>query len=174
MKLKRLTLCGILTAIALSIFVLESYLPPLVPIPGVKLGLANLVTLFALLVLAPHEALLILLARILLGAFLIGNPAVLLYSLCGGLCCFGVELLLLKCLPSTPAWALGMVGALVHNFAQIALAAIVTHTAQVFWYLPPLIVSGLITGLFTGLCVYFLQKKCAPHLQRFLQSENKG
>lgn len=159
MQSKRIARCGALTAAALAIFVLEAQIPPLVPVPGVKLGLANLVTLFALATLSGREALLILLARILLGGFLVGNPASLLYSLAGGLGCLGLEWILLRLGGRGCIWGVSAAGAAAHNLLQLAMAALVTRTAAVFWYLPPLILAGLLTGLFTGLCVGFLLRR---------------
>lgn len=110
---KRLAVCGILTAAALTIFVLEAQLPPLIPVPGIKPGLANIVTLFALVFLCPRDAFLILLARTLLGAFLVGNPSILLYSLSGGLVCLGAETLLVRLCGQRQIWAVSAAGAAV-------------------------------------------------------------
>ena len=88
---KQLTLCALLTAMALALSYLENLFPLTlaIPIPGVKLGLANVVTLFALFALGPGEALLILLARCFLGSLFAGNVNALLFSLLGGLCAMG-------------------------------------------------------------------------------------
>ena len=85
---RQLTLCALLTALALALSYLENLFPLslAIPIPGVKLGLANIVTVFALYALGPGEALLILLARCFLGALFAGNMNALIFSLLGGLC----------------------------------------------------------------------------------------
>lgn len=168
MHTKRLVTDGILTAVALTIFVLEAQLPLPVPIPGIKLGLSNIVTLFALVFLSGKDAAGILLARILLGAFLTGNPATLLYSLLGGLSCLAAEVLLLRLGSVQFIWGISAIGALVHNTAQLAAAALVTRTASVFWYLPFLWIAGILTGLFTGLCIWYLAAHCQNQIRRFL------
>lgn len=167
---KRLAVCGILTAAALTIFVLEAQLPPLVPVPGIKPGLANIVTLFALVFLCPRDAFLILLARTLLGAFLVGNPSILLYSLSGGLVCLGAETLLLRLCGQRQIWAVSAAGAAVHNLTQLLTAGLVTRTASVLWYLPPLLAAGILTGLFTGLCVWHLNTRHRPKIMKWLRA----
>ena len=89
---RRLTRAALLTAIALTIFLAEAQLPPPVPIPGIKLGLANIVTVYAMFVLGPRDTLLILLSRIFLGAVFSGQMMTLLYSLGGGLLSYRQEL----------------------------------------------------------------------------------
>ena len=168
MKLKRLAQCGVLTAAALTLFVLEAQLPPILPIPGIKPGLSNLITLFGLLYLSPKEAFLILLARILLGGLLTTAPSTLIYSLIGGLFCFGAELFLLKGCHVSMIWAVSATGAMVHNLGQLLIAALVTGTFSVFWYLPFLLISGIVTGLFTGFCIHLFHKRFGNRIGRFL------
>lgn len=163
-KTKRIVLDGILTGTALIIFVIESNIPALIPIPGIKLGLANIISLFAMLNLSAAEAFSILAARIILGAFFTGSPSVLLYSLVGGAGSLAAEYFLLRLLGKNKIWAVSSFGGIVHNILQLICASLVTQTAAVFWYLPALILSGLITGLFTGLCIYYANDK----INRFL------
>lgn len=93
---RQLTLCAVLTAMALALSYLENFFPLslAIPIPGIKLGLANIVTLFALYALGPGQALLILLARCLLGAVFAGNMNALIFSLLGGVTAMGVMIAL--------------------------------------------------------------------------------
>lgn len=168
MSVKRLASDGVLTALALIIFILEMQLPPLLPIPGIKLGLSNIVTLFALCFLSGKDAFLIVTARILLGAALTGNPAAMFYSLAGGFCCLGVEFLLFFVCHIKPIWAVSAVGAITHNTAQLAVAALVTKTAAVFAYLPFLWAAAILTGLFTGLCITYLAARHKDTLDRLL------
>ena len=168
MKTKHLTLCGVLCTVSLTIFVLEAQLPQLVPIPGIKLGLANIVTLFALLYLNPQESVWILTARIILGALITGNPATLLYALSGGLGCLFLELVLLLRIKGIPVWVVSIFGAMTHNLIQLLVAALMTQTPEVFWYLPFLLIAGIITGLFTGLCIFAFDKHFGKKINRFL------
>ncbi len=168
MKHTRLALCGVLTAAALTIFVLEAQLPPILPVPGIKPGLSNLITLFALLYLSTKETFLILLARILLGGLLIAAPSTLLYSLSGGLLCLVTELILFRFCYRIPIWAVSAIGAMVHNLGQLFLAALVTGTLAVLWYLPFLLISGIVTGLFTGFCIHIFHNRSGNRMRRFL------
>ena len=120
---KQLTLCALLTAMALALSYLENLFPLslAIPIPGVKLGLANIVTVFALYALGPGEALLILLARCILGSLFAGNMNALLFSLLGGLSAMGTMILLSR-LRGLSIYGVSVGGAAAHNCGQIAAA----------------------------------------------------
>ena len=148
---RRLTRDALLTALALIIFVVEAQIPPLVPIPGIKLGLANIITLYALFSLGPVDALGILIVRIFLGSVFAGSFSAILFSLSGGLLCYAVSLLLRRILTRKQIWVCGMMGAAAHNLGQLAAAMLLYHTGSLLLYLPVLLFSGGITGLFTGL-----------------------
>lgn len=147
---KQLTTMAMLTAIALAIHVAEAQIPAPVPIPGVKLGLANIVTVYAVFTIGPGPALMILVARILLGSLFAGQAMSLLYSLAGGLLCFAVMLLLKKILTRKQIWVASVIGAIFHNIGQILVAIVVTGTPAIVSYLPVLLLSGIAAGLFTG------------------------
>ncbi len=156
MTARKLTHMAVLTAVALTIFVLEAQLPPLVPlVPGVKLGLTNVVTVYAIFALGPGPAAMILLARVVLGSLFTGGSTII-YSLAGGVCCYLVMALLRLMMTEKQMWACSAFGAVAHNIGQLAAAALLAGTWGVFAYLPILLVSGVITGLFTGLCAQFL------------------
>lgn len=156
MKTKRLTRAALLTAIALTIFMVEAQLPALAPIPGIKLGLANIVTVYAMFLLGPADTLAILLCRVFLGSLFAGQLMTMLYSLGGGLACYAVMLLLRRLLTRKQIWVCGILGAIAHNIGQICVAIAVTRTPGLLYYLPVLMVSGILTGCFTGLCAQFL------------------
>ena len=156
MKTKRLTRAALLTAIALTIFMVEAQLPALAPIPGIKLGLANIVTVYAMFLLGPADTLAILLCRVFLGSLFAGQLMTMLYSLGGGLACYAVMLLLRRLLTRKQIWVCGILGAIAHNIGQICVAIAVTRTSGLLYYLPVLMVSGILTGCFTGLCAQFL------------------
>lgn len=156
---RRVTRLALLTTIALTIFMAEAQLPVLVPIQGVKLGLANIVTVYAVFVLGPGDALLILCARVFLGAVFSGQMMTLLYSLGGGLLAWLVMTGLRKLLTKEQLWLCSPVAAIFHNLGQLLVAAGIMKTWVVMAYLPYLVLSGIITGLFTGLCAqYFIQR----------------
>lgn len=155
-KTKKLALMAVLTAIALTIFMLEAQLPAPVPIPGVKLGLANIVTLTAMLILGRREAGAILTARIIMGAVFAGNPSAMLYSAAGGVLAYAAMCLLVGVVPEKRLWAVSAVSAVAHNMGQLLACVLVVKTPGVFIYAPALIVSGVITGVFTGFGAMYL------------------
>lgn len=155
-KTKNLALMAVLTAIALTIFMLEAQLPAPVPIPGVKLGLANIVTLTAMLILGRREAGAILAARIVMGAVFAGNPSAMLYSAAGGVLAYAAMCLLVGVVPEKRLWAVSAVSAVAHNMGQLLACVLVVKTPGVFIYAPALIVSGVITGVFTGFGAMYL------------------
>ena len=156
MKTKRIALLGLLTAVALTIFLVEAQLPPVLPVPGVKLGLANIVTVFTVFALGPGEGILVLAARIFLGAVFCGNFSSILYSAAGGACAIAVTIALRRILTRKQLFVAGCLGAMAHSVGQIVMAALVLGTVSVFVYLPVLLAVSLVTGLFTGLCAQFL------------------
>ena len=158
MPLKKLTLLSLFTTISLAVYAIESAVPPLVPIPGIKLGLANIVTLVLLRRFRAADALMVLFCRILLSALLFGQALSLLYSLAGGLTSLLVMCIVTRLLRNKRVYLTGAMGGLTHNMGQLLTAYAVTATGGVFDYLPFLALSGVITGLFTGLCSGFLNK----------------
>ena len=156
MKTRKLTQMALLTAIALTIFMVEAQIPALVPIPGVKLGLSNIVTVFAVFAMGPKEAAAILFARVFLGAVFAGNFSTIFYSAAGGALAILVTILLRKALTEKQLWVAGVMGAIAHSVGQMAMAIAITQTVGLVSYLPMMIVCSIITGLFTGLCAQFL------------------
>lgn len=169
MKVRKLTLMALLTAMALTIFMIEAQIPALVPIPGVKLGLANIVTVFAVFVLGPKEAALILTARVFLGAVFSGNFSTIFYSGAGGLCAVLVTIGLRKILTLTQLWVAGALGAIAHSVGQMAMAVAITGTPGIVAYLPMMIVCSIITGVFTGLCAQLLVNRGEKLWKTFLK-----
>ena len=146
---------GLLTALALIIFTVEAQLPPLVPIPGVKLGLANVITVYAMFCLGPRDTLMILLCRVFLGSVFSGQMMTLAYSLSGGLLCYAVMLPLRKIVTDHQIWVCSVIGAIAHNVGQMIAAVVIAQTVQLLMYLPVLLISGVIAGLITGLAAQF-------------------
>lgn len=159
MSTKRLALTAMLTAAALVIFVIEAQIPPIVPIPGIKLGLANAVTLFTILTLGKKEAFFVTTLRIVLGSIFTGSMMSLAYSAAGGAVCFVLMVAVSSFFKENTIWIISVIGAAGHNVGQIAAAVIFTGTKQIMWYLPMLMISAAVTGLFTGLIVQYLIKR---------------
>ena len=126
LDLRRLTRCAVLTALALALSAAEGLAPltVLFPLPGLRLGLANLVTVYALCRMDQREALLILLARCLLGALIGGNLTALAFSLSGGLLALGTMALLVR-VPALSLFGVSVAGAAAHNTGQVLAAAAV-------------------------------------------------
>ena len=164
---KKLTILAFFTTLALGLYWVESLLPTLVPIPGIKLGLANIITLIILKNFSLREAFPVLLMRILIATFLFGQFVSLFYSLAGGICCLLAMALLLRLLQGHFLFLPSIFGALFHNLGQLLVAFILTQSLAVLTYLPFFILSGVVTGLFTGLCAHFIQK----YLGNFLRTQ---
>lgn len=154
MKTKRLTLCALLTALALVLSIAEKWIPLglIVPVPGIKLGLANVVTLFALTTLRKREAVAILLSRVTLASLFAGSVTGFLFSLFGGMLALLVMALLLR---REGRWfsllGISVAGAAAHNIGQIGAAMLWLGTTDVLGYLPLLLVSSVPMGLLTGI-----------------------
>ena len=149
---KNIALCAVLAALALGLSTLEGLFPIslLVPLPGVKLGLANIVTVFALYQLGAGAALAILLTRCLLGGLFAGNLSAMLFSVLGGLTAMLV-MIFLRRLPK-----LSVYGAAEHNIGQMAAAVITLGSTMVLGYLPFLLAVSLFTGALTGFITVLL------------------
>lgn len=150
-KTKRLALCGILTALALALSYTERFIPLqlLIPLPGVKLGLANIVTLMALYLLGTKDAFAILIPRCILGALFGGGITGLLFSLTGGLLALAVMALSRK-LPLFSVYGVSILGAAAHNVGQIAAAMVLMGSVYIGAYLSYLLIVALFTGFATG------------------------
>ena len=153
--MKQLTRMAMLTAIALTIFLVEAQIPPLVPVPGLKLGLANIVTVFTVFALGSREGACVLFVRIFLGAIFAGFGTIF-YSAAGGLCAILVTVLVKKILTKKQLWVAGALGAIAHSIGQMAMAIFITGTPALVVYLPVLIAASIVSGIFTGLCAQFL------------------
>lgn len=149
---RKLVLASLMAAFSLGLYALESLIPPIVPIPGVKLGLANVITLICLYTLGTRLSFAMLCVRIAISSLLFGTPMSLLFSISGGLLSFVVMLVLKKYISDENIWALSVFGAFGHNIGQVAMAVIVTSQLSVAYYFLFLIISSVVTGVFTGIC----------------------
>lgn len=138
-----------MTALAFTLSFLESLIPFNFGIPGIKLGLANLVVVVALYIMTPYEALAIALIRILLAGLTFGNFYSLIYSFVGGMLSFLVMLAFKKSRLSQTG--VSMLGAVTHNAGQLLTAAVLMRTAGIVYYFPILLAAGLVTGFIIGI-----------------------
>ena len=150
-KTKRLTLCAILIALALALSYTERFIPlqMVIPLPGVKLGLANIVTLIALYLMGPKAAFAILIPRCIFGAVFGGGITGLLFSLTGGILAM-VTMIMAKKVPVFSIYGVSILGAAAHNVGQILAAMVLMHSVYIGMYLSYLLVVALFTGFATG------------------------
>ena len=147
---KKVAYAGMLVALAMIFSYVEALIPINFGIPGIKLGLANLVVLSGLYRMKPGEIFLVSIARILLVGFLFGNGMSIIYSLAGGTLSFLIMFILIRTEGFSPA-GVSVAGGVSHNIGQILVAAAVLQSAKLFYYLPVLILSGVITGFLMGI-----------------------
>ena len=159
---RKIVTLGLLAALSLAIYAFESVLPPLLPIPGMKPGLSNIIILYCLKRFGKKEAESVLLVRLLLSAILFGNAISLIYSAAGGFLALLIEILCDKILSGKNLQITGAFGGLFHNIAQLLIAARIMQTGAVFSYAPYLFIAGIVTGLFTGFASHFLLKIKIP------------
>ena len=152
MNIRKLPTMALLTAISMLVFLIEAQIPLPIAIPGVKLGVANVITLFAIWTLGWKEAGAILVVRIVLGNLIIGNVMGMIYSMAGGVLCWLIMALLKPHMGRNQIWLLSIFGALGHNAGQLAVAIWVSGTVAMALYAPVLLLAGIITGFFTGQC----------------------
>lgn len=149
METKEITRMGMLVALAMLLSYVETLLPQFVPVPGIKLGLANTASLFALYTLSFRDALIVSLVRTSLSAVLFGNVVSLLYSVSGAvislLVMWAVKILFKSVILSSTS------GGVTHNTVQLTLAVLVTKSKALLYYLPLLVISGIVTGYVIGL-----------------------
>ena len=159
MSTKKLTELSMLTAAALIVFIVELRFPDILPIPGVKLGLANIFTVYAVYSFRGREVLLMVLTRVTLGAIFSSNFSALLYSLAGALLCLAGMLPVRKIIPIKYLWLCSIIGAMLHNTGQILVAVAVMRSPAVLPFYPILLTAGCIAGLFTGICAQLIVQR---------------
>ncbi|NLN64316.1 MAG: Gx transporter family protein [Clostridiaceae bacterium] len=157
---------AIMTSVAILLHFVEGMFPMPVAIPGIKLGLANVVSLIALYLFGPAQAFTIMLLRVLMSSFLYSGFSSALFSLSGGVLSL-FSMLLIWRLREKGFSIVGasVCGGIFHNIGQLAAAAIVLRTSTVFSYRPVLLISGLVTGTATGILARIL----VPKLDRIYQ-----
>lgn len=147
---KQIAEYGLMIALAMVLSYVEFLIPFSVGIPGVKLGLANIVVIFALYRLGIPQAFVISLLRVFLMTFMFGNAFALMYSLSGAILSLLVMVILLKTKRFSPV-GVGAAGGVSHNIGQILCAMVLLETNRLIYYLPVLFVSGTIAGVLIGI-----------------------
>lgn len=150
-NIRHMVLMSLFTAISLTIFVAEAQIPFTPMIPGIKLGLSNIITLVLITRYTRKDAFCVMSVKIILGSLFSGQFMSLIYSAAGGIVCFFAMSITSALLKKKSVWFTSITGAVFHNIGQIIAAAAVFRSWSVIYYLPFLIVSAVITGLITGI-----------------------
>lgn len=158
MNVRRLTQLAMLTGVALIIFVIELQIPNPFPIPGIKLGLANIITVYAVYRYRAKEVMMIVFSRIFLAAIFSGNMMALVYSFAGSILCLAGMLGVRKIIDMGHIWISSIFGAILHNIGQISIAVLVMGKG-ILVYFPFLLVSGCFAGAFTGICAQLIIRR---------------
>lgn len=163
--LKKTAYLGVFLAIALICSYIETLIPFSFGIPGIKLGLANLVVVLMLYLAGTREAFLISVLRILLVGILFGNIFSILYSLSGGILSF-VVMVLLKKTQKLSCISVSVAGGISHNIGQILIAALIVNDFHIMFYIPVLLIAGLVTGLLIGILSMEIIVRLEPYMNR--------
>lgn len=161
MNSKKIALCGLLTSLAILMGYVEMLIPMPLIVPGIKLGLANVIVVITMYSLGPKTAFFISLVRVLLCGLLFAGFAGLLYSLAGAVLSFAVMALLYKT-GKMSITGVSVAGGVFHNVGQIIVAALVVENIKMAYYLPFLLVSGVVTGFLIGV----VSRLCLPYVNR--------
>ncbi len=157
-KTQTVAMCGVMTALAMIFSYVESLIPVPVPVYGVKLGVANIAVITAMYVIGNREALVINVIRIALTAALFGNMNSFLFSIAGGLLSFAV-MAVLKCTKLFSIVGVSVAGGVFHNVGQIIAAIFIMETKAIIYYLPVLVVAGIVTGIIVGIVSALVAKR---------------
>jgi len=147
---RKVAFYGIFAAMAVLMGYIEFILPSPVPIPGVKLGLANVIVLIAMYFIGNKAALSVSVIRVIISSLLFGGFSGFLYSIAGALVSFAV-MSLIKKLKYAGITGVSILGGVTHNIAQIVVASLVLQTPGLMYYVPMLLVSGVVTGVIIGI-----------------------
>lgn len=156
-RIKKVALLAVLASLALVLSIIESFISIPIGIPGIKLGLANIITIILLIFFSLSDAIIVILIRCLLSSLFMGSPVIFVFSICGGVFSVTIMWLLLRCLQKWLSLVgISIMGAISHNIAQIVVACLIMNDKAVATYLPPLMFSGIVMGCFVGYCSTFV------------------
>ncbi len=168
MKAKDIARFGLLTAVALVLGYIESLIPLVPGVPGIKLGLANTVLLYAIYMMRAHHVVMLMIAKVLLSGFLFAGVSGMIYSFAGGI--LSVALMLLaKRKNGVSVVGVSVLGACAHNTGQLTVASAIVGTRAMLSFLPVLLLSALMAGLVTGIAA----KHALPGIEREKRRNDK-
>ena len=158
MKTKKVAFLGMCIALSMILSFVESQIPPLMAVPGVKMGLPNIVMVFMLYKIGAKDTAIVSILRVILVGILFGTPLSMIYSLVGAALSL-IGMILIKKTNLFANVTVSVAGGILHNIGQIATACIVMETAQIAYYLPVLLISGTIAGILIGLTAAMILKR---------------
>ena len=158
MKTKKVAFLGMCIALSMILSFVESQIPPLAAVPGVKMGLPNIVMVFMLYKVGAKDTAIVSILRVILVGILFGTPLSMIYSLVGATLSL-IGMILLKKTNLFAPVTVSVAGGILHNIGQIATACIVMETAQIAYYLPVLFISGTVAGILIGLTAAMILKR---------------
>ncbi len=150
MKTKSITRLSILLTVALILGYFENLIPINASIPGVKLGLSNTVLMYAIYMINIKSTFILMILKVMLSGMLFAGVSGAIYSFAGGLLSL-IMMIIIKKVPDISIIGVSVVGAVFHNIGQIAMASLVVENKYIFFYLPVLLISAVITGILTGI-----------------------
>ncbi len=157
MSIRDITRFGLLTAAALVLGYFEHLIPIAPTLPGIKLGLANTVLLYAIFMMDTKSSFSLMLMKVVLSGALFAGVSGAIYSFAGGLLSL-IMMLIFKRIPGVTIIGVSIIGAVFHNIGQISIASIVVENRAVFFYLPALLISAVVTGILTGISAKYVLK----------------
>ena len=158
MKTRKVAFLGMCIALSMVLSYFESLIPPLMAVPGVKMGLPNIVMVFMLYKIGAKETAIVSILRVILVGILFGTPLSMIYSLAGAALSL-IGMIMLKKTNLFAPVTVSVVGGILHNVGQIATACFVMDTAEIAYYLPVLLITGTIAGVLIGLCAAMILKR---------------
>lgn len=165
---QRIAICGMLLAVMLVLGYVESILPSFSAVPGIKLGLSNGVLIFAVYMLDIPSAYILMILKVFLSGFLFGNPSTMMYAGAGGALSL-TGMVLLSRVQGLHSVTVSMVGGVLHNVGQIALAMLILQTDSLLYYMAILMLAGLACGALTGVCAVSVMK----HMKHLVPSGSR-
>ncbi len=166
-KAKKVSMYGMLLALSMVLSYAEAMMPVSIGVPGVKLGLPNMVTVIGLYSVGPAGTAVISLLRILLSAAAFGNAMTLWYSAAGWALSFLCMILLRKYAGLT-ALSVSTAGGIMHNVGQLTAAVLLMHTAALYYYLPVLLLAGTLSGFIIGFLAGLVSERIGKYMRMFL------
>lgn len=157
-RTKKTAICGMMTALAMIFSYIEVLIPIPLPIPGIKLGIANMAVIVVMFVIGLSEAVIVDILRVILMSVLFGNFNSFLFSISGAVLSIAV-MAVLKKTDRFSEIGISVAGGVMHNVGQIIAAVLIMETSAIAYYLPVLIVSGTFTGVVIGILASFMIKR---------------